>query len=136
MFLFRNSKKELDITDALKRKEAKITIGGKSVVIKALKLAQALELLGALGNVGELIKLAGGDIVAFNRVLLGKMPAILNFCVPGEDIDPDEVTLAEFADLLLAVYCVNDLERILANFTRAVQSMPKLTQGLAVSPKQ
>lgn len=136
MFLFRNSKKELDITDALKRKEAKITIGGKSVVIKALKLAQALELLGALGNVGELIQLAANDMGAFNRVLLSKMPSILKFCVPGVEIDPEQVTLAEFADLLLAIYCVNDLERILSNFTKAVQSMPKLTQGLAVSPKQ
>ena len=136
MFLFRNAKKELDITDALKRKEAKITIGGKSVVIKALKLAQALELLAALGNVGELVKLAGQDMAAFNRELLAKMPAILSFVFPGEHIEPDKVTLAEFADLLMAIYCVNDLERILSNFTRAVQSMPKLTQGLAVSPKQ
>lgn len=136
MFLFRKAKKELDITDALKRKEAKITIGGKSVVIKALKLAQALELLAALGNAGELIKLAGQDMAAFNVALLDKMPAILSFIIPGEHIDPDKVTLAEFADLLLAIYCVNDLERILSNFTRAVQSMPKLTQGLAVSPKQ
>lgn len=136
MFLFRNAKKELDITDALKRKEAKITIGGKSVVIKALKLPQALELITALGNVGELIKLAGQDVAAFNRAILAKMPAILDFIVPGEHIDPDKVTLAEFADLLVAVYCVNDLERILSNFMAAVQSMPKLTQGLAVSPKQ
>ena len=136
MFLFRNSKKELDITDALKRKEAKITIGGKPVVIKALKLAQALELLAALGNVGELIKLAGQDMASFNCALLAKMPAILRFVLPGEHIDPDSVTLAEFADLLMAIYCVNDLERILSNFMRAVQSMPKLTQGLAVSPKQ
>ena len=136
MFLFRNSKKELDITDALKRKEAKITIGGKPVVIRALKLPQALELLGALGNVGELMKLAGSDMAAFNRVLLSKMPAILAFCLPGEQIDPDKVTLAEFADFVLAIYCVNDLERILANFMKAVGSMPKLTQVLGPSPKQ
>jgi hypothetical protein len=136
MFLFRNSKKELDITDALKRKEAQITIGGKPVVIRAFKLAQALELLSALGNVSELIKLAGSDFGAFNRELLNKMPALLAFSLPEYKIDPDKVTLAEFADLILAIYVVNDLERILINFTKAVQSMPKLTQGLAASPKQ
>ena len=135
MFLFRNSKKELDITDALTRKEAKITIGGKPVVIKALKLAQALELLGALGDSFALLKLAGSDFAQFNRVLLNKMPVILNFCLPGENVDPDKVTLAEFADLLLAIWCVNDLERIISNFTQAMQSMPKLTQGLATLPK-
>lgn len=136
MFLFRNSKKELDITDALKRKEAQITIGGQSVVIRAFKLAQALELLSALGNVSELIKLAATDFGAFNRTLLGKMPALLAFSLPEYKIDAEKVTLAEFADLVLAIYVVNDLERILTNFTKAVQSMPKLTQGLAASPKQ
>lgn len=136
MFLYRKSKKELDITDALKRKEAQITIGGKPVVIRAFKLAQALELLSALGNVSELIKLAGSDLGAFNRELLNKMPALLAFSLPEYKIDPDKVTLAEFADLILAIYVVNDLERILINFTKAVQSMPKLTQGLAASPKQ
>lgn len=135
MFLFSNSKKQLDITDALKRKEAQITIGGKPVVVRAFKLARALELLSALGNVGELIKLAGSDFGAFNRALLAKMPEILAFCLPEYKIDAEKVTLAEFADLILAIYCVNDLERILINFTKAVRSMPKLTQGLAVSPK-
>lgn len=136
MFLFSNSKKQLDITDALKRKEAQITIGGQPVVVRAFKLAQALELLSALGNVSELMKLAATDFGAFNRELLGKMPVLLAFSLPGYKIDPESVTLAEFADLVLAIYCVNDLERILINFTKAVQSMPKLTQGLAVSPKQ
>lgn len=136
MFHFRNSKKELDITDALKLKEAQITIGGKSVVIRAFKLAQALELLSALGDVGELMKLAATDKGAFNRILLSKLPVILAFCVPDVNIDAEQVTLAEFADLILAVYCVNDLERILINFTKAVGSMPKVMQGLALSPKQ
>lgn len=135
MFLFRNSKKELDITDALTRKEAKITIGGKPVVIKAFKLAQALALLQALGDVATLLKLAGTDFAEFNRVLFSKMPVILTFCVPGEDIDAEKITVAEFADLLLAVWCVNDLGRIYSNFTQAMQSIPKLTQGLATLPK-
>lgn len=136
MFLFRNSKKELDITDALRKKEATITIGGKPVVIRAFKLYKALELLGALGGVSELLKLASTDIVAFNRVLLAKLPVLLAFCVPDKQIDPEQVTLAEFADLLLAVYYVNDLERILINFTKAAGSMPKLMQVSAPSPKQ
>ena len=136
MFLFRTSKKELDITDALKRKEATITIGGKPVVIRAFKLAQALELFAALGNLDALLKLASADLAEFNKVLLRNLPVVLEFCVPGEHIDPEQVTLAEFADLLLAVYCVNDLDRVLSNFTKAVRSMPKLTQDLAASPKQ
>lgn len=136
MFLFRKSKKELDITDALKIKEAQITIGGKLVVIRAFKLVQALELIEALGGIKKLIGLAGTDITAFNRDLLAKMPSVLAFCLPGEQIDAEQVTLAEFADLLMAVWCVNDLERIFTNFMQAVQSMPKLTQALATSPKQ
>lgn len=136
MFLYRKSKKELDITDALKRKEAQITIGGKPVVVRAFKLTQGLEFIGALGNVQELLQLANTDMAAFNRALLGKIGVILAFCLPGEQIDPEQVTLSEFADLLLAVWCVNDMERILSNFTKAVQSMPKLTPGLAASPKQ
>lgn len=136
MFLFNKSKKELDITDALKRKEAHITIGGKPVVIRAFKLVKALEFLCALGEGQKLIQLAGIDWGAFNRALLSKIDVILKFCVPDVVIDPDKVTLAEFADLILAVWCVNDMERIIANFTKAVQSMPKLTQGLAASPKQ
>lgn len=136
MFLYRKSKKELDITDALKRKEAQITIGGKSVVVRAFKLMQGLEFLGALGNIQDLLKLANSDVAAFNRALLAKIGVILEFCLPGEHINPDDVTLAEFADLTLAVWCVNDMERILSNFTKAVQSMPKLTPGLAASPKQ
>ena len=136
MFLFRKSKKELDITDALKRKEAQITIGGKLVVIRAIKLVQALELIEALGGMKRLFDLAGTDIAAFNREMLAKMPSILAFCLPGEQIDLEQVTLAEFADLLMAVWCVNDLERIFTNFMQAVQSMPKLTQALATSPKQ
>ena len=136
MFLYRKSKKELDITDALKKKEACITIGGKSVVVRAFKLSKALELLSALGNLGELVKLAGKDFGGFNRVLLAKLPLILDFCLPEYKIDPEKVTLAEFADLTLAVWCVNDMERIISNFTKAVQSIPKLTQGLAPSPKQ
>lgn len=136
MFKFRQSKKELDITDALKRKEACITIGGKSVVIRAFKLVEALEFFAALGDVKNLLMLAASDIAAFNREILAKMPAVLHFCVPDVQIDPEQVTLSEFADLLLAVWCVNDLERILTNFTQAVQSMPKAMQVLATSPKQ
>ena len=136
MFLYRKSKKDLDITDALKRKEASITIGGKPVVVRAFKLMQGLEFIAALGNVQELLKLANSDIAAFNRALLSKIGVILAFCLPGEQIDPEQVTLAEFADLTLAVWCVNDMERILSNFTKAVQSIPKLTPGSAVSPKQ
>ena len=135
MFKFFSSKKELDITDALNKKRATITIGGESVVIEAFKLGKALELFAALGNATELVKLAGGDITALNRALLVKMPVILHFCIPGKQIDPDRVTLAEFADLLLAVWCVNDLERIFANFYRATQSIPHLTQGLAALQK-
>ena len=136
MFLYRKSKKDLDITDALKRKEASITIGGKPVVVRAFKLMQGLEFIAALGNVQELLKLANSDIAAFNRALLSKIGVILAFCLPGDQIDPEQVTLAEFADLTLAVWCVNDMERILSNFTKAVQSIPKLTPGSAVSPKQ
>lgn len=136
MFLYRKSKKELDITDALKKKEACITIGGKSVVVRAFKLTQGLEFLAALGNIQELLKLANSDLAAFNRALLSKIGVILAFCLPGEQIDAGRVTLAEFADLTLAVWCVNDMERILSNFMTAVQSMPKPMPGLAVSPKQ
>lgn len=136
MFNFFNSKKELDITDALKRKEACITIGGKPVVIRAFKLVQALDFFNALGGVKNLLLLAGSDFAAFNRELLGKMPIVLRFCVPDVQIDLEKVTLAEFADLLLAVWCVNDMERIFANFTKAVQSMPKVMLDLATSPKQ
>ncbi len=135
MFLFKRSKKELDIQDALTKKRATITIGGKPVVIEALKLPQALELIGALGTWGPLLKAAGTDMAAFNRLLLAKMPAVLAFCLPGRQVSPDNITLAEFADLILAVWCVNDLDRVISNFTRAVQSMPKLTQALAASPK-
>lgn len=136
MFLYRKSKKELDITDALKKKEACITIGGKSVVVRAFKLTQGLEFLAALGNIQELLKLANSDLAAFNRALLSKIGVILAFCLPGEHIDAEQVTLSEFADLTLAVWCVNDMERILSNFMTAVQSMPKPMPGLAVSPKQ
>lgn len=134
-FLFTKSKKNLDITDALKRKEATITIQGKQVTIRAFKLAGALELFAALGSIQELVRLVGKDITLFNRLLLAKLPAVLRFCVPDEQIDPDKITLAEFADLILAVYCVNDLERILANFQQAMSSMPKTTQVLASLPK-
>ena len=99
------------------------------------KLAEALELFAALGNIQELLRLIGTDITLFNRVLLAKLPVVLRFCVPNGQIDADKITLAEFADLILAVYCVNDVERILANFTKAVQSMPRLMQGLATSPR-
>lgn len=136
MFLFKKSKKELDITDALKRKEAKITIGGKPVVVKAFKLVKALEFFNALGEGQTLIKLAGSDWGAFNRALLSKIDVILTFCLPDYKIDAEQVTLAEFSDLILAVWCVNDMERIISNFTMAVRSMPKLTQDLAASPKQ
>lgn len=136
MFNFFNSKKELDITDALKRKEACITIGGKSVVIRAFKLVKAVEFFNALGDGKKLLELFGTDRAAFNRELLAKLPVILAFCVPDVQIDPDQITLTEFADLLLAVYCVNDMERVLANFMKAVQSMPKTMQVLATSPKQ
>lgn len=135
MFLFKKSKKELDITDALIRKEAKITIGGKPVVIKAFTLAKALQLLDALSFSVGLLKLASTNFAEFNKYLLNKLPVIIDFC-EIKDVDIDKITLAEFADLLLAIYCVNDVERILINFTKAVQSMPKLTQGLAASPKQ
>ena len=136
MFFFKPSKKELDITDALVRKEAKITIGGKPVVIRAFKLAQALEFFNALGNLKQIAELASTDFAAFNRLLLSKLPEILAYAAPRADIKAEDITLAEFADLLMAIYCVNDIERVLANFTKAVQSMPKLTPALAVSQKQ
>lgn len=116
MFFFSHRKKELDITDALKRKEAKITIGGKPVVIKAFKLAQALALFASLQHIEKMLTIAAKDMAAFNRELLAKMPEILAFCVPDKQIDPQDVTLTEFADLLLAVWCVNDLDRIFNNF--------------------
>ena len=134
-FLFSKSKKNLDITDALKRKEATITIQGKQVTIKAFKLAEALELFAALGSIQELVRLVGKDITLFNRLLLAKLPTVLRFCVPDAHIDADKITLAEFSDLILAVYCVNDLERILSNFQQAMSSMPKTTQVLASLPK-
>ena len=134
-FLFTKSKKNLDITDAIKRKEATITIQGKRVTIKAFKLAEALELFSALGSIQELVRLVGTDLTLFNRLLLAKLPVVLRFCVPDEQLDPDRITLAEFSDLILAVYCVNDLERILSNFLQAISSMPKTTQVLASLPK-
>lgn len=136
MFFFKKAKKNLDITDALIRKEAKITIGGKPVVIRALKLAQALQLIEALSQGASLAKIASVDFASFNKILLSKLPEILKFCLPDYEINPDDITLTEFSDLIMAVYCVNDLERIIANFTTAVQSMPKQTQVLATSPKQ
>lgn len=144
-FLFKRAKKELDITDALIRKEAKITIGGKSVVIKACKLVKALELIESLSAGIGIAKLIGTDLPTFNKYLLNKLPIILDFC-EIKDIKAEDITLAEFSDLLLAIYCVNDLERIIANFTKAVQSVqivqipsPKIMQtmqGSATSPKQ
>ena len=136
MFFFKKTKKNLDITDALIRKEAKITIGGKPVVVRAFKLAQALQLIEALGQGANLIKLASIDFASFNKFLLSKLPEILKFCLPDYDIDPNDITLSEFSDLIIAVYYVNDLERIIANFTTAVQSMPKVMQVSATSPKQ
>ena len=136
MFKFKKSKKELDITDAINRKKATITIGGKPVVIEAFKLAKALELINILGKMPDLIKLASADLPAFNRILLAHLPQVLAFCVPQANwINPDDITLTEFADLILAVWSVNDMERIVSNFTTAVQSMPKVTQVLATSPK-
>lgn len=136
MFKFKKSKKELDITDAINRKKATITIGGKPVVIEAFKLAKALELINILGKMPDLIKLASADLPAFNRILLAHLPQVLAFCVPkANGINPDDITLTEFADLILAVWAVNDMERIVSNFTTAVQSMPKVTQVLATSPK-
>ena len=136
MFKFKKSKKELDITDAINRKKATITIGGKPVVIEAFKLAKALELINILGKMPDLIKLASADLPAFNRILLAHLPQVLAFCVPNaKGINPDDITLTEFADLILAVWAVNDMERIVSNFTTAVQSMPKVTQVLATSPK-
>lgn len=136
MFKFKKSKKELDITDAINRKKATITIGGKPVVIEAFKLAKALELINILGKMPDLIKLASADLPAFNRILLAHLPQVLAFCVPqAKGINPDDITLTEFADLILAVWAVNDMERIVSNFTTAVQSMPKVTQVLATSPK-
>lgn len=136
MFKFKKSKKALDITDAINRKKATITIGGKPVVIEAFKLAKALELINILGKMPDLIKLASADLPAFNRILLAHLPQVLAFCVPqAKGINPDDITLTEFADLILAVWAVNDMERIVSNFTTAVQSMPKVTQVLATSPK-
>lgn len=136
MFKFKKSKKDLDITDAINRKKATITIGGKPVVIEAFKLAKALELINILGKMPDLIKLASADLPAFNRILLAHLPQVLAFCLPNaKDINADDITLTEFADLILAVWAVNDMERIVSNFTTAVQSMPKVTQALASSPK-
>lgn len=136
MFKFKKSKKELDITDAINRKKATITIGGKPVVIEAFKLAKALELINIIGKTPDLIKLASADLPAFNRILLAHLPQVLAFCVPqANGINPDDITLTEFADLILAVWAVNDMERIVSNFTTAVQSIPKATQALASSPK-
>lgn len=136
MFKFKKSKKELDITDAINRKKATITIGGKPVVIEAFKLAKALELINIVGKTPDLIKLASADLPAFNRILLAHLPQVLAFCVPqAKGINPDDITLTEFADLILAVWSVNDMERIVSNFTTAVQSIPKATQALASSPK-
>ena len=133
MFSFIKSKKNLDITDALVRKKAKITIGGKPVVVKAFKLAQAIAFIETLKIGVDIFKQT--DFVGLNKYLLNKMPEILAFCFPDEQIDQDKITLAEFADLIMAIYCVNDLERIIVNFTTAVQSMQKATQVLATSPK-
>lgn len=135
-FIFPKIKKDLDITDALKRKEAEITIGGKPVVIKALKLADALELFSAMGDLKTVINLAQNDTPAFNRLLLAKLPVILRFCVPDIQIKAEEVTLTEFADLITAVWCVNDLGRILSNFTRAIPQELIIMPTGAVLPKR
>lgn len=134
-FFFQPVKKSLDITDALKKKEALITIGGKPVVVKALKLGEALKLFDALGGLKSALSLAQTDGARFNAWLLKRLPQLLAFCAPGAAVRPEEVTLAEFADLLLAVWCVNDLERIVQNFTQAAESIAPLTRGLVSSPK-
>lgn len=136
MFFVKKEKKDLDITDALKRKQAEITIGGKPVVIKALKLPQALELWSALGDLKQIINLAQNDTAAFNRFLLAKLPEILKFCLPQENIKAEDITLTEFADLITAVWCVNDLGRILANFTRAIPQELMIIPTGAVLPNQ
>lgn len=135
-FLSQNKKKDLDITDALKRKQAEITIGGKPVVIKACKLPQALDLLAALGDLRKIINLAQNDFAAFNKFLLNKLPEILKFCLPDENIKADDITLSEFADLITAFWCVNDLGRILLNFTQAIPPELMTMPNGAVSPKQ
>lgn len=136
MFFVKKEKKDLDITDALKRKQAEITIGGKPVVIKAHKLPQALELWSALGDLKQIINLAQTDTAAFNRFLLAKLPEILKFCLPQENIKAEDITLTEFADLITAVWCVNDLGRILVNFTRAIPQELMIIPTGAVLPNQ
>ena len=56
--------------------------------------------------------------------------------MPDRQIPPGDVTLTEFADLITAVWCVNDLGRILANFTRAIPQELIIMPTGAVLPKR
>lgn len=136
-FFFKKSKpvEELNISDALVRKKATIQIGGKVVTIEAFKVGQMFEGFALLKITADDFKAMLDKPELLKDLFSARLPEILEFCCPNSNINIKDVTATEFMDLIVAVWCVNDLERIITNFTLAMPSTPQMMQLMASLPK-
>lgn len=130
-FNYKKSKKAevLDIADAIEKKEAYTVFGGKKLKIEALTIGKLFRVLDAL-------KIGQSEIVSIAQnkdALVGyfveKMPLIAKHIHPDAVVDFNKTTVTEVMDLVLAFWSANDLERVIANFQKAMPSAKKQTRA-------
>jgi len=133
-------KDNLTYEDAINAKKVSVILAGKEYVLKAMPLSQAVSIPTALKVGADFISRLddGTKPEEFEKLkieALNNAAFLIKELLPGADIDINSITFTEFADFLIAIYAVNDLGRVIPNFTKAMGSMLPITLPLATLPK-
>lgn len=136
-FFAKKSKRptELDIADAINKKQCTIQFGGHTITLKAMTMAQFLRGFEYFKEYSDELKECIFDKQKMQTFLAEKLPLIVEFIQPGLKVDYKTLPLYEALDFIVAFWSVNDFTRVIENFMVVMPSRIQITKDSAPSPK-
>jgi hypothetical protein len=128
MFGLKCGKRELQIEDALLRREKEISLNKKKYVLKEL-------LFGDMVKVFSIFESLHNSKKSLSMFVSENIAVIILLCFKNENIDINKLTMRESLNFVLAFIEVNDLDRIFSNFQKAMPSVVQIITASATLPK-
>jgi hypothetical protein len=124
---FKTGKRQLDINDAVTRRQKEVGFGGKKLVLNELLFVDFLAFQSLLSEMKT------SNLAGFFYENLDKL---LKICFPNFEIKTGKITTREAFNFIIAFIEVNDLDRTLSNFQKATPTIRGWlkTAGQAGSP--
>ena len=128
MFGLKCGKRQLQIEDALIRREKSISLNGKKYVMKEL-------LFGDMVQVFSMFEGLQASKKSLAMWVSQNIATLVLVCFKTESIDIHKLTMRESLQFVLAFIEVNDLDRIFSNFQKAMPSLMTAIAASATLPK-